>query len=327
MHSKILAAAFAVAAFAVPSLAQSSGLNGTWTLNVSKSSFGQFPPPTSETDTITVTGNEFKQQYTSVTARGTQNGMRSCTVDGKEVELTPDDTRVQLGAIKLSKMQCSWEGKAVVFLETANFNGGVLTDKLTFSPSDDGKTMTMTSHITSATMNADRTLVYDAAGASAAASPAGMAPTPGMAAMIHTGSGDPPKPSLSGTWVLNVSKSNFGQIPPPASQTDTIEDNEPSVKIAEDQKGGMMGDMNLTTTISTDGNETTSKGMGDAEVKSTAHWDGATLVVNSKTSFQGSDITIKDSYSVSADGKTLTEVTHVESGMGNFDSTSVYDKK
>lgn len=327
MHSKILAAAFAVAAFAVPSLAQSSGLNGTWTLNVSKSSFGQFPPPTSETDTITVTGNEFKQQYTSVTARGTQNGMRSCTVDGKEVELTPDDTRVQLGAIKLSKMQCSWEGKAVVFLETANFNGGVLTDKLTFSPSDDGKTMTMTSHITSATMNADRTLVYDAAGASAAASPAGMAPTPGMAAMIHTGSGDPPKPSLSGTWVLNVSKSNFGQIPPPASQTDTIEDNEPSVKIAEDQKGGMMGDMNLTTTISTDGTETTSKGMGDAEVKSTAHWDGATLVVNSKTSFQGSDITIKDSYSVSADGKTLTEVTHVESGMGNFDSTSVYDKK
>jgi len=327
MHRKILAAAIAVAAFALPSLAQNSGLNGTWKLNVSKSSFGQFPPPTSETDTITVTGNEFKQQYTSVTARGTQNGMRSCTVDGKEVELTPDDTRVQLGAIKLAKMQCSWEGKAVVFLETANFNGGTLTDKLTFSPSDDGKTMTMTSHITSATMNGDRTLVYDAADASAAASPSGMGPTAGMAAMIHTGSGDPPKPSLSGTWVLNVSKSNFGQIPPPASQTDTIEDNEPSVKIAEDQKGGMMGDLNVTTTLSTDGKETTSSGMGGAEVKSTAQWEGGTLVVNSKTSFQGSDIKIKDSYSVSADGKTLTEVTHVESGMGNFDSTSVYDKQ
>ncbi len=327
MHRKILAAAIAVAAFAIPSLAQSSGLNGTWKLNASKSSFGQFPPPTSETDTITVTGNEFKQQYTSVTARGTQNGMRSCAIDGKEVELTPDDTRVQLGAIKLSKMQCSWEGKAVVFLETANFNGNALTDKLTFTPSDDGKTMTMTSHITSATMNGDRTLVYDAADASAAASSSGMSPTPGMAAMIHTGSGDPLKPSLSGTWVLNVSKSNFGQIPPPASQTDTIEDNEPSVKIAEDQKGGMMGDMNMTTTLSTDGKETTSSGMGGAEVKSTAQWEGGALVVNSKTSFQGSDIKIKDSYSVSADGKTLTEVTHVESGMGNFDSTSVYDKQ
>ncbi len=30
---------------------------------------------------------------------------------------------------------------------------------------------------------------------------------------------------------------------------------------------------------------------------------------------------------LSGDGKTLTEVTHVESGMGNFDSTSVYDKQ
>ena len=196
MHRKILVAAIAVAAFALPSLAQNSGLNGTWKLNVSKSSFGQFPPPSSETDTITVTGNEFKQQYSSVTARGAQNGMRSCTVDGKEVTLTPDDTRVQLGAIKLSKMQCSWEGKAVVFLETANFNGGTLTDKLTFSASDDGKTMTMTSHITSATMNGDRSLVYDAADASAAGSSSGVAATAGAAAMIHTGGGSSGAPSL-----------------------------------------------------------------------------------------------------------------------------------
>ena len=49
--------------------------------------------------------------------------MRSCTVDGKEVNLTPDDPRVQLGAIKLTKMQCSWEGNAVVFFETVSLNG------------------------------------------------------------------------------------------------------------------------------------------------------------------------------------------------------------
>src|SRR5579863_7044482 len=163
MNRKILAAVFAVAAFALPSLAQSNGLNGTWKLNVAKSNFGQFPPPTSETDTITVSGNDFKQQFTSVNSRGTQNGLRSCTVDGKEVSLTPDDPRVQMNGIKLSKMQCSWQGSAVVFLETVDFNGGVLTDKLTFSPSDDGKTMTMDSHITSATMNGDRKLVYDRA--------------------------------------------------------------------------------------------------------------------------------------------------------------------
>ena len=327
MHRRLFAMLFSVAVLGLPSLAQDSKLNGTWKLDVAKSSFGQFPPPTSESDKITVAGNEFKQQFTSVTARGTQNGVRSCTVDGKEVDLTPDDPRVQLGAIKLSKMQCSWEGKAVVFLETANFNGGVLTDKLTFSPSNDGKTMTMDSHITSATMNGDRKLVYnavDASAAAAAAAPAAStAATPGMAAMIHTGG----TPNFSGTWKLNSEKSNFGQMPGPASQVNTIEHNDPSLKIVEDQKGGMMGDLNITTNLSTDGKETTSTGMGGSEVKSTTHWEGATLVVNSKTSFQGGDVNIKDSYSLSPDGKTLTEVTHVETGMGNFDSTSVFDKQ
>jgi hypothetical protein len=325
MHRKILAISFVAAALALPSLAQNSNLNGTWKLDSAKSNFGQFPPPTSETDTITVSGNSFKQEYTSVTARGEQKGMRSCTVDGKDVTLAPDDTRVQLGAIKLSKMQCSWEGSAVVFLETASLNGSALTDKLTFSPSDDGKTMTMDSHITAAQPFSDRKLVYDKAdGSAATADPASVAATPGATAMIHVGGS---QPNFSGTWKLNISKSNFGQLPPPASQTDTIDDSEPSVKIAEDQKGGMMGDLNLTTTISTDGKETTSSGMGGAPVTSTAHWDGIALVVDSKTSFQGSDIKIKDTYTLSSDGKTLTEVTHVESGMGNFDSTSVYDKQ
>ena len=326
MHRKFLAMTIAVAAFALPGLAQDSKLNGTWKLNPSKSSFGQFPPPTSETDTLTVNGNDFKQQFMTVNARGTQNGLRSCTVDGTEVTLAADDPRVQMGGIKLTKMQCSWEGKAVVFLETVNLNGGVLTDKLTFS-SDDGQTMTMTSHISSATMNGDRKLVYDKDDSSASAGPAAgaaMPATPGAAAMIHTGTG---AQNLSGIWKLNISKSSFGQIPPPASQTDTIDDSEPSVKVAEDQKGGMMGDMNITSTFDTTGKETKSAGMGGADVISTAHWDGVALVIDSKTSFQGNDVKIKDTYTLSSDGKTLTEVTHIESGMGNFDTTSVYDKQ
>jgi hypothetical protein len=325
MHRKILAISFAVAAVALPSFAQSSSLNGTWKLNNSKSSFGQFPPPTSESDTIAVNGADFKQQVTSVNAQGSQTYTRSCTIDGKEVTLSPDDPRGHLGAITLSKIQCAWQGTAVVFTETANLRGTELIDRLTFSPSDDGKTMTMDSHITSTTINGDRKLVYDKQEGSAAMSDSvAMTATPGAAAMIHSGG---TQPNLTGTWKLDIPKSNFGQIPPPASQTDTIDDNEPSVKIAEDQKGGMMGDMNLTSTLSTDGKETTSPGMGGAPTTSTAHWDGAALVVDSKLSFQGTDVKVKDTYTLSSDGKTLTQVTHVESGMGNFDSTSVYEKQ
>jgi hypothetical protein len=325
MHRKILAISFAFAVAALPSFAQSSSLNGTWKLNNSKSSFGQFPPPASETDTIAVSGTDFKQQVTSAGAQGSQTYTRSCTIDGKEVTLSPDDPRGHLGAITLSKIQCAWQGTSVVFTETANLRGTELTDRLTFSASDDGKTMTMDSHITSATINGDRKLVYDKQEGSAAMNDSGaMAATPGAAAMIHTGGA---QPNLTGTWKLDIPKSNFGQLPPPASQTDTIDDSEPSVRIAEEQKGGMMGDMSLTSNLSTDGKETTSPGMGGAPTTSTAHWDGVALVVDSKFSFQGTDVKVKDTYTLSSDGKTLTEVTHVESGMGNFDSTSVYDKQ
>jgi hypothetical protein len=325
MNGKISLIAVAVAMFALPGLAQTSALNGTWKLNASKSNFGQFPPPKEETDVITVSGSDFKQQVTSVGQNGTQSYTRACTIDGKEVTLAPDDPRAHLGAITLSKIQCAWQGSSLVFTEAANLRGADLTDRLTFSVSADGKTMTIDSHITSATMNGDRKLVYDAADPAGATTGVPMTATPGAAAMIHTGGGG--APNLSGTWKLNVAKSNFGQMPPPASQTNTIEDNEPSIKIVEDQKGGMMGDMNLTATFSSDGKETTYAGMGGSQVTSTAHWEGSTLVIDSSTSFQGSDVKIKDSYTLSPDGKTLTEATHVETGMGNFDSTSVFDKQ
>ncbi len=324
MHRKFVAIAVAVAAFALPGMAQDSKLNGHWTLNLSKSNFGQFPPPTSENDTITVNGNSFRQEYVTVTSRGTQNVLRSCTVDGKEVA-NPDESQVNLGGpMKLAKMQCSWDGKSVVFLETLNIQGGVLTDKISFIPSDDGSTMTIAGHIESpnAAINGDRKYVFDKGDSSASA--AAPAATPGAAAMIHTGSGSP---NLSGTWKLNVGKSNFGQLPPPASQVNTIDDSEPTVKITVDQKGGMMGDSTITSTVDTSGKESKNPGMGGADVISNAHWDGVALVIDSKTSFQGSDVKIKDSYTLSGDGKTLTEVTHVESGMGNFDETSVYDKQ
>ena len=190
MFRRIGVLAIAVAALALPSLAQTNSLNGTWKLNASKSNFGQFPPPKEETDVITVSGSDFKQQVTSVGQNGTQAYTRVCTIDGKEVTLAPDDPRGHLGAITLSKIQCAWQSSSLVFTETANLRGSDLTDRLTFSASGDGKTMTIDSHITSATMNGDRKLVYDAADPAAAAG--GMSATPGAAAMIHTGGGDAP---------------------------------------------------------------------------------------------------------------------------------------
>jgi hypothetical protein len=325
MCRKIFAVTFAAAVFAVPGFAQNSKLNGAWKLDNSKSEFGQFPPPASETDTIQVTGTDFKQQVTSASQRGTQTYTRACAINGQETDLTPDNPNAHIGPVLLDKITCGWDGSSLVVTEGAKMQGAELTDKLTFSVSDDGNTMTMTSHITSATINGDRKLVYDRTDAASGATPSagGAAPTAGSMAMIHTGGSHP---SFSGTYKLDVDKSNFGQMGGPSAGTEAIDDNGSSVKIDSDQQGGPMGDAKSSETVTTDGQESTSSMMG-SPVKSTAQWDGGSLVVNSKTSFQGTDVTIKSTYTLSDDGKTLTIKTHAESSMGPFDSTAVYAKQ
>lgn len=327
MDRRLLCIFVGAATLAMPAVAQqSASFNGTWTLNNAKSNFGQFPPPQTETDTIQINGSDFQQHVTSVTARGTQQYTRACTLDGKEVAFAPGDPKAQLApGLTLSKIQCGWDGNDVVVKETVPMRGAELTDKLTFSVSPDGSTLTMGSQISSATMNGERKLVYDKGGSADVAAPAagGMAASSGAAAMIHSGSSS----NLTGTWKLDIPKSNFGQMQPPASQVDTIADDEPSVKISVDQKGGMMGDTAYTESLTTDGKSATWPGMGGSQVTGTAQWNGNSLVIDSKTSFQGSDVKIKDTFTLGPDGTTLTEATHVESGMGNFDSTSVFDKQ
>lgn len=321
----ILIVAGAAALMAMPASAQTTSLNGTWKLNVSKSNFGQFPPPTSETDVIEINGTDFKQHVTSETQRGNSKYTRACTINGQETQLSPDSPNAHIGAVLLDKITCAWDGSSLVVTEGAKMQGNDLTDKLTFSAASDGKTMTLTSHITSPTLNADRSMVYDKSDDSGAAANGGVEATPGSQALIHTGGGD--HPNLSGTWKLDVAKSNFGQAPGPASEVDTIVDNEPSLKVTIAQKGGAMGDLNMTEAMTTDGQPSSWKGMADSDVSGTAHWDGSTLVVNAKSSFQGSDVTLKETYSVSSDGNTLTHTMHAETSMGNFDSTSVFDKQ
>ncbi len=327
MYRKILLIGSAVALFALPGLAQSSKLNGTWKLNPSKSELGQMGGGGSETDVITYDGTQFTQKVTSESPRGTQNYTRSCTVNGQKENLTPDNPRAHVGPVVISSITCEKNGDSVVYTEGFDMRGTPSTDQMTFTPSDDGSTMTMSRQISGA-MTMQQKMVFDKSDSSGdnSAPPAngGVAATPGAEAMIHTGGAHP---DLSGTWNLDIAKSNFGQGQPPASEVETITESGDSVKIVDAQKGGMMGDTNTTVSLTTDGQPSSWAGMGNTKVTGTAHWDGDKLVVDGKTDFQGSPVTITQTYSLSPDGKTLTEVLHAQTGMGNFDSTSVYDKQ
>ena len=86
-------------------------------------------------------------------------------------------------------------------------------------------------------------------------------------------------PNFSGTWTLDVAKSDFGPAPPPDSVVIVIEHNEPSIKSTTAQKSAQ-GDTTNEATITTDGRENVNKlrAAGEAmDVKSTSKWIGRKL--------------------------------------------------
>jgi hypothetical protein len=134
------------------------------------------------------------------------------------------------------------------------------------------------------------------------------------------------KTDFSGTWKLNAAKSDFGPMPPPDSMTEKITHQEPSLKANVSTTGGMQGDMSYDVNYTTDGKECVNH-VADNEFKSTLHWDGADLVVETKGSFSGNEFTSKDRWTLSADGKTLSVARHLSSAMGEADMKTVFDKQ
>ena len=134
------------------------------------------------------------------------------------------------------------------------------------------------------------------------------------------------KPNFSGEWVMDAAKSEFGPMPPPDSMTRKVEYNDPVLTVTQAQTGGAQGDQTTTSKYSTDGKESVNNMAGN-EVKSTATWQGNSLVIASKLEVQGNELSLTSKWSLSEDGKVLTDVWHISTGQGDFDITYVMNKK
>ena len=134
------------------------------------------------------------------------------------------------------------------------------------------------------------------------------------------------KPNFSGDWSIDATKSDFGPMPPPATMTRKVDHSDPALSYTEATTGGPQGDQTITMKCSTDGKETTNEMMGNP-VKTTAKWDGDALVIAAKADFQGNEITLTDKWTLSADGKVLTDARHIGMAQGEFDITYVMNKK
>jgi len=132
------------------------------------------------------------------------------------------------------------------------------------------------------------------------------------------------KPNFTGAWKLNIAKSDFGPLPAPDSETDTFTQTDAGIKDLV-TGNSQQGKLDTTITYNFDGTETVNN-IGGLEIKSKAKWDGPLLTITSKLKFQDQDVDVKDIWTLSADGKTLTKDTHFTSSMGEADQKYIFEK-
>jgi hypothetical protein len=136
-------------------------------------------------------------------------------------------------------------------------------------------------------------------------------------------------PNFTGTWTLDLAKSDFGPAPPPDSVVMTIDHKEPTVKSTTIQKSSQ-GDATNDSTITTDGKENVNKlrAQGfEQDVKSTSKWSGKKLTTERALEIQGMSIGMNDAWDLSDDGKVLTIVREINTPQGSFSTRMAFNKK
>lgn len=305
-------ATLAALACVVSAAAQSKpNFSGTWKLNLDKSDFGVLPPSSGRTDVVDHQDPNIKVNVSDAAAQGQQDYTLILTTDGQEATNHP-------GGLDM-KSTANWEGSNLVVNTKLQFQGNDVGIKTTWTLSDDGKTLTESAHLTSPMGETDQKLVFEKqeAGATVAARAPRMG-APASASSTH--------PNYSGTWKLNVSKSDFGPIPGPDARTDVIEHSDPMLKVSTSQDGGPQGKQDYILNFSTDGKEVTNT-PGGLEVKSIGSWEGSNLVMTAKLKFQDNDVAIKTTWLLSEDGKVLTQNAHLTTPMGELDQKMVFEKQ
>lgn len=345
MCRKVLMVLVAMIAVAGSSFAQTKpDYSGTWKLNVTKSDFGPVPGPTAQTDVIEQSAQTIKIAVSAEGDGGKTQYTETLTTDGKEVAISADSPLAHPSPeVNMQSITASWDGPTLTVAQKLTYGGDPVTGVSHYTLSADGKVLTISSDYQTSAGDASRTFVFDKQDASMAAGNSGGGSTPsaptGMAASADGGSASSnsassasssssAKTNLSGTWVLDKSKSDFGQIPGPDTRTEVIEDKGTTVIITVDQAGGPMGvATHFIMNLATDGKQASSATVMGTAAKSTAHWDGSSLVVNTELSGQQINATIVAKYTLSADGNTLTVIRDISSPMGDGEQKFVYTKK
>jgi hypothetical protein len=348
MLRKLLIGALTLAAAASVGFAQGkTDLSGTWRLNVAKSDFGPVPGPNTQTDVIEQNGQTIKINVTAEGDEGKMQYTQTLTTDGREVTISPDSPGAHPNPeVTLQSISAAWNGASLDVSQKLTYGSDPVTGVSHYTLSADGKVLTVSSDYQSPMGEAQRTFIFEKQDASAGGAMAGSATSGGMSSSsssagssgssgsMSSGSmsagassaSTSAKPNFSGTWVMDTSKSDFGAMPAPSSGTAVIDHKEPSVKISVKQTNEM-GDLAFAMDLVDDGQKVSTWQIFGSDAKSTAHWDGDALVINTETTIQDNAMKFANRYTLSPDGNTLTVHGHMSGPMGEVDTKVVYAKK
>lgn len=133
-------------------------------------------------------------------------------------------------------------------------------------------------------------------------------------------------PNFSGTWELDVARSDFGPVPGPSQSTQVIEHEEPHLRLTADSEG-FMGETHVELEMVTDGSETVQTVEGRPR-KMQTYWDGVVLVTEWEVANPGqARLQMVDRRTLSDDGETMTVQRQVRSNGADWEQTAVFARK
>jgi hypothetical protein len=136
------------------------------------------------------------------------------------------------------------------------------------------------------------------------------------------------KPNFSGTWVLDIAASDFGQFPTPDSQVEVIEHHEPNIKLTRTMKSEAIpgGGGTIQRSYTTDGKENKDES-GPRPMTSTSNWEKSALVTLTKIEIPDGKMEIKESWLMAPDGKQMTVTREFNGPMGESAQKLVFNRQ
>jgi len=138
--------------------------------------------------------------------------------------------------------------------------------------------------------------------------------------------GQATRPDLTGTWTLSVIRSDYGPFPAPTHRIDVVEHREATLKVNRREVTASGEERAGEWACSTEQVECTNT-IGGTEMKSTARWEGTTLVIDTKTTYQGQKASLEDRWTLSPDHRTLTIDRHASSPQRTIDQIFVLERR